>query len=169
MSARRLRRRYDLADNIRATIHAEVIVFGTLEIGPFRGDVVMRAFEDTGSHLPIYPQGHRLSFCHSRTLAQPRRCREVNMKMPAAVSDSRRRIPRYAARCAAREQRGAFLFRAGGKDQWNGGKQALVVLELLPAVEATINPGGYHGNRPYPRPLRRHLRSGGGSDFVVSL
>jgi hypothetical protein len=120
MSARGLRRRYDLADNIRATIHAEVIVFGTLEIGPFRGDVVMRAFEDTGSHLPIYPQGHRLSFCHSRTLAQPRRCREVNMKMPAAVSDSRRRIPRYAARCAAREQRGAFLFRAGwqGSMEW---------------------------------------------------
>jgi hypothetical protein len=41
----------------------------------------MRAFKDTGSRLPVRPQDHRLSFCHSRTLAQACRCREVNMKI----------------------------------------------------------------------------------------
>jgi len=30
-------------------------------------------------------------------------------------------------------------------------------------------PGGNHGNRHYPRPLRRHLRGGGGCHFVGSL
>ena len=61
----------------------------------------MRAFEDTGSYLPVRPQDHCLSFCHSRTLAQTRLCREVNLKMAAAVSDSRRITPRCVAKCAA--------------------------------------------------------------------
>ena len=45
----------------------------------------------------------------------------------------------------------------------------LMGLTSLPAVESTINLGGHHGNSTYPRTLRRHLRSGGGSDFVVSI
>ena len=32
-----------------------------------------------------------------------------------------------------------------------------------------LKPGGYHGNRHHPRSLRRHLRAGGGYDFMVPV